>query len=135
MKKAIKINVESRSVEYIELEDSCTGIYEAIGNRCGTFCIPYTFENNDCIYADDEALLKSDQIKGGFFFEEWNRPIVGNGLVVATGSEGEMIDCRTTIEDIKKQIVFISEYTSKQWANEWMRDAESMPTKIITNNP
>ena len=47
MKKAIKINVETKTLEYITLGDDYTEIYGAIGNGCHTFCVPINFENND----------------------------------------------------------------------------------------
>jgi hypothetical protein len=128
MKKAIKINVETKTLEYITLGDNYNEIYGAIGNGCGTFCVPFNFENNDSIFADDESLLRTDDIKGGFFLEDWNSPIVGNAIILGTNDEGESVDCLTTIEELKSQVYFISENTCKRWANEVL----SNPRTIIT---
>lgn len=128
MKKAIKIDVETQSVYHVELGDNYADIYPAIGNGCDTFCIPVSFENNDSLYADDESLLRPDDIKGGFYFDGWNSPIVGNAIILGSDDEGESVDCLTTIEDIQRQVNFIDVETCQRWA----KYALSTPPTIIT---
>jgi hypothetical protein len=116
MKKAIKINVETKTLEYITLGEDYKEIYTAIGNGCGTFCVPINFENGDSMFADDESLLRPEDIKGGFFMEDWSTPLIGNVILLGTDEEGNSIDCKTTIEELKPQIFFISEQICKKWA-------------------
>ena len=112
MKKALKINVETKTIESIEIGD-WTEIAPAIGNGCQLFCVPVEFENRDAIYSDDESLLRYDDIKGGFIMENWVHPLVGNAIVIGTDEEGESDDVKTTIEELKKQIVFVDERGAK----------------------
>jgi hypothetical protein len=128
MKKAIKINVETKSVEYITLGDDYQEIYNHIGNGCSCFSVPYTFENEDAMYVDDESLLRMNDIKGGFILEEWETPIVGNAIILGTDHEGESIDPKSTLEDIKSQLQFISQEHAKGWASHVM----GQPRTIIS---
>lgn len=128
MRKAIKIDVEAQSVYHVEIGDSYTDIYPEIGNGCSTFCIPMTFENEDSMFADDESLLRFDDIKGGFYFNDWNYPIVGNTIILGTDEDGESVDCKTTIEEIQRQINFIDVESAQRWA----KQAMSTPPQIIS---
>jgi hypothetical protein len=116
MKKAILINSENKTLSYIQLSDDYRDIYSAIGNNCNMFCCPVTFENMDTIYADDESLLRFDDIKGGFIMEDWHSPIIGNAIILGTDNEGESVDCKTTIEQIQPKIKFIGEKACKEYA-------------------
>jgi hypothetical protein len=128
MKKAIKINVETKKLEYITLGDDYTEIYGAIGNGCDTFCVPITFENEDSMFADDESLLRENDIKGGFIMDDWHSPIVGNAIILGCDDEGNSVDCLTKIEDIQDQITFVEESICKMWREKVL----STPRTIIT---
>ena len=127
MKKVIKIDVEKQEVYHIELGDHYTDIYEKIGNNCSTFCVPLEFENHDCLYADDESLLRDD-IKGGFYMPDWSVPIVGNALIVGTDDEGDSVDSKTDIDTIKNNIRFLNAEMCKRYQNH----ALSTPPTIIS---
>jgi hypothetical protein len=128
MKKAIKINVETKSVEYITLGDDYQEIYPHIGNGCSCFSVPYNFENDDALYVDDESLLRMDDIKGGFILEDWETPIVGNAIILGTDLEGESVDAKSTLEEIKSQLQFISQEHAIGWANHIL----GQPTRVIS---
>ena len=128
MKKAIRINVETKSFEYITLGDDYKEIYGAIGNGCDTFCVPISFENQDSMFADDESLLREHDIKGGFIMDDWHSPIVGNAIILGTDDEGNSIDCLTKIEDIMNQVTFIEEKVCKMWREKVL----GTPKTIIT---
>lgn len=128
MKKAIKINVETKKLEYITLGDDYKEIYGAIGNGCDTFCVPISFENEDSMFADDESLLRENDIKGGFIMDDWHSPIVGNAIILGTDDEGNSVDCQTKIEDIESQITFIEEKVCKMWREKVL----GTPRTIIT---
>ena len=105
--KAIKIDVEKQSVYEITLGDDYKEIYPHIGNGCGLFSIPVTFENGDSLYADDEGLLHPEMI-GGFLMPNWITPIVGNAIILGADDEGESIDYKSNIEHISNQISWLS---------------------------
>ena len=105
--RAIKINVENQTLEYVEVEGINT-YYEQIGNECSTFACPVTFDNNDGLFVDDEGLFHKNI--GAFYMKDWSSPIVGNALIIGCDDEGESVDCKTTIEDLKGKIKFIPHY-------------------------
>jgi hypothetical protein len=103
-KKAILINVEERTLTYVNV-GHYSDIYKHIGNDCDTFECPVSFYNNDTIYCDGEGRLKD--FKGGFMMDNWIYAIIGNGLILGTDGEGDSVDCITTIEEIKSKIQFV----------------------------
>lgn len=127
MNKAIKINVETKTIEAIMLPKHFGEISKAIGNGCTLFCCPIVFDNDDTIYADDESLLRYDDIKGGFTMEGWKYPIVGNAIVLGTDAEGDSVDVKSDVDDLSSRIVFIDETMAKDYANEVM----SKPPTIL----
>jgi len=108
MKRAIKINVETKTIETIFIGDDYRQIYTAIGNGCTTFCIPMHYINGDGMYADDSALLRPQDMKGGFIMEGWKTPIVGNAIILGSDDEGNSISCATQIDDIADKVFFIN---------------------------
>lgn len=112
MTKAIKIDVFKKELSYVYLDDY-RDIYREIGNGCELFCVPIQFDNEDCIYTDDEGLLK--EVYGGFMMEGWSYPLCSNGIIQGTDEEGDSVDCLTTIEELLPKIIWISEEDAKQW--------------------
>jgi hypothetical protein len=118
--KALFINVETKTIETIFLSNEFQSISKAIGNGCQYFCCPYSFSNDDSIYADDEALLRMGDIKGGFVFEGLKTPIVGNAVILGTDSEGDSVDAKSNPDELLEQIVFIDETMAKDYATKVM---------------
>lgn len=127
MKKAIKIDVVNKQVYEIELSDDYKAIYGAIGNGCTIFCAPIEFENGDTLYSDEEGLLH-EKMEGCFMMENWKYPLVGNAIILGTDDEGDSIDAKSTIEEIKNKVTF---YDS-EIAEKWKQKALNTPTQIIT---
>jgi hypothetical protein len=128
MKKAIKINVETKKLEYVVLTDDYTDIYNHIGNGCSHFEVPVKFDNEDTIFTDEEICLREYDIKGGFIMEDWNYPLLNNGIILGCDIEGESVDCLTKIEELENKITFISVELAKIWARKVM----NTPPKIYT---
>lgn len=112
--RAIRIDAENRSLSYIDV-DTLESKQAVVG---GLLAGTGYFDNNDFMMVDDEGLLKNPM----YFFvcDGFHQPFAGNGLVVGTseveGSEGEDIDCVTTIEELSKQIVFMDVYEMQLYA-------------------
>jgi hypothetical protein len=102
--KALKIDVVNKTITEIQLEHT-KEIYEIIGNGCHTFCAPVEFDNQDTIFADDEALLQSE-LQGCFMFPDWKYPIVGNAVVLGTDYEGDVCDAKSSTDDLLELIIF-----------------------------
>ena len=110
MKKAIKINVETRQIESVTIGSS-KDIYEQIG--CELFEVPLVFDNEDALYCDEEALLRNN-IKGGFMMPGWVRPIIGNAIILGSKKNGNSCDCKSGISDLK--VKFYDAETCQQYA-------------------
>jgi len=113
MKKAILIDVINQSVTETNITDY-KDIYKLIGNGCTLFCIPVEFENRDCLFSDDEGLLH-EEVHGCFMLKDFAVPLVGNAVILGTDDEGDSIDCKTTIEEIKAQIKFYPKEIAEKW--------------------
>jgi hypothetical protein len=125
--KAIKINVEKKELEYVELTDDYKDIYNHIGNGCSIFEVPITFENEDVIFTDEEICLRENDIKGGFIMENWRYPLLNNGIILGN-LEGDSVDCQSTIEDLEDKIIFVDIEDCKIWA----RKVSNTPPQIIS---
>lgn len=127
--KALFIDVVNKTITTIELDKHFKAISKAIGNGCEYFCCPYSFFNDDSLYADDEALLRMDSIKGGFTLvvdydieklDGKHIKIVGNAIILGTDAEGDSVDANFTPEDIADRIIFFDENVAKDYAKEIM---------------
>lgn len=113
MKKAIKIDVLQQSVTEVMIDDYheiCTHI----GNGCELFTCPVQFENEDTLYVDDEGLLH-EELQGCFMLEGCEFPIVGNAIILGCDSEGESIDCKSTVEEVERIITFHPRNIAYMW--------------------
>jgi len=119
MKKAIKIDVENKTITEVLIDNGIDAIYKEIGNGCTIFCCPYEFPNNDAIYSDDDILMRIDDIKGGFMFKEWHYPLINNAIILGTDEEGDSVDCKTSINDLSK-LIFLDEISCKDYATNVM---------------
>jgi hypothetical protein len=112
-KKAILIDVANRTVTETTI-GNYTDIYHAIGDGCRCFTVPVEFENLDALYVDDEGLL-NDTPKGCFMMKGWDYPIVGNGVILGTDEEGESIDHKSDIDEIRSQVKFGDMHMAEVW--------------------
>lgn len=124
--KALKIDVVNKTITQIELEHT-KEIYDIIGNGCHTFCAPVEFDNQDTLFADDEALLH-DELQGCFSFPEWSYPIVGNAVILGTDYDGDVCDAKTKAEDLLETIMF-----GNKEAAEMHRDSALSQPMVFTS--
>ncbi len=104
--KAIRIDVTKKTFEVVEISDY-KDIYKHIGNDCSMFECPFSFDNGDAIYVDEEGLYHD--FEGGFKMKDWSYPVVGNALILGTDFEtGESQSVLTKVEELQKQIIFVS---------------------------
>lgn len=103
--KAFKIDSGAKTITEIQI-DNWREIKTHIGNGCGLFAVPVTFENNDGIYVDDEGVYH--EFQGGFIMEDWIYPLIGNGVILGCDEEGESQDAQTSLEWLQENIKFVS---------------------------
>ena len=104
MIKAIRIDTAERRFHEVELEqDNTQAICEFVG--CSYFDV-VRIDHHDVIFVDDEGLLTANKDSSLFTLESYGGILVGNGLLLGTGSEGESIDPTTTIEWLEENVSF-----------------------------
>ncbi len=106
--KAIKIDVEKKQVYEVDYSGDFHDIYTLIGNGCRMFTCPVSYENNDGLFCDDEILLHPVNIKGAFIYPEWEVPLINNAVIIGCDDEGDAIEVKSTVEEIAKDIKWIS---------------------------
>lgn len=102
---AIKINVKTKTVEFIEIKkNSLHDMYNQL--ECSLIDCPIIFKNNDSLYVDDEGMFAYPI--GGFKIEGYNQVFFGHGLILGTSDEGESEDVKSSLQYITKKVTFIS---------------------------
>ena len=118
--KCIKIDVVSKTVYEIEIEDGLQSMYDALGLGCEMiekgFYLPIisaveSTSRMDTCFVDEEGIIKGDDyIKGGFSFQAAKGNVYGpffnNGLIIGCDSDGESVSHRQIFETIKNAIQF-----------------------------
>lgn len=99
--KAILINPFEESVTQVEYSGDYRQIYELID--ADTFYLA-RISRMDGIFVDDEGLMKSST--HFFLHAEYPNPLAGKGLIVGCDHEGESVDCKTTVEEVKAKVRF-----------------------------
>jgi hypothetical protein len=103
--KAILINPKLKRIEEVEHKGDLKSLYKLIDCRMVTCAI--RLSNDDVVYADDEGLCNANL---HFFIirDSPFQPIIGNGLVVGSDDEGGDAPCKSTLEQVKTKVTFLS---------------------------
>lgn len=101
--RAIKIDAKEKTITEIQI-DGLDDLQKAVG---GWITFALEFENQDTLYVDDEGLLKNPED-----FQHWveqgeHRVFAGNGIIQGTSVNGDGVDAKSTIEEIKEKLCFI----------------------------
>lgn len=107
------IDPEKREIIEKDL-NSLQDYYKEIGNECSLVEAVTTFENNDCLFCDEEGIFHEH--KHGFVFGVGSNEqpmeeyffIVGKAILVGGTWDGENDHVKTSIEEIKKRVFFVS---------------------------
>lgn len=104
--KAYLVDPLERQVSQIEFEGDWRTINELIGSD--TFDI-MPMENGDCVFVDDEGLLKPFSLFDLFLIEGYY-PLVGKGLVLGSDAEGESVSPHITFDEFRAKVRFVPEF-------------------------
>jgi hypothetical protein len=99
--KAFLINPFDKTVSEVDYSGDYKDIYKLIDAEL--FDVVY-IDGNNCIYVDDEGLFKNEQA----FFQVGYAMLAGRGLVLGTDDEGESISPEIALEELRKQVTFLS---------------------------
>ena len=104
--KALFIDPTDETIRFISYDGDYKSIYRILG--CRTFEAVYPFNNGDTLWIDEEGLLKDSNFAFNIRADnpKFNQTIMGKALVLGTDAEGESVECKTTLEDLKSRIKF-----------------------------
>lgn len=110
--KAYFIDSENRTITETEIKN-----WQEISPKIG--CELFTIvgmENSDSLYVDDEGLLKPQN--NFFLYSEYPQPLAGNGIVLGTNDEGESVEPKISLDELKSKITFMNRAQAYIWAKE-----------------
>ena len=104
--RAILINPMQESIRYTSYDGDFRSIYKIL--QCTTYEAVYPFDNGDTLWIDEEGLLKESNFAFDILGsnELWNRTYLGSAMILGVDAEGESIECKSKIDDIKSIIKF-----------------------------
>ena len=104
--KAILIDTKNREVKEVEIGTSIEDIYKHIG--CQYFTIATYLNEGDAIFVDDEGLMNGTQTF--FTYKGAHQPFAGNGMIIGSNEDGESVECKTDIDEVKNSVEFYDRY-------------------------
>ena len=104
--KAILINPMQESIRHISYDGDPKSIYRIL--QCTTYEAVYRFENGDTLWIDEEGLLNESNFAFDILGsnELWHRTYLGSAMILGVDDEGESIECKSKLDDIKIIIKF-----------------------------
>ena len=112
--KALLIDPTTRTVTEIHIDGSLQSFYAALG--CKYVAVACDLPNGDTIYVDDEGLFAPAPVDY-FQISHGYQPYAGKGLIVHTDQDGETRAVKSTLDDIKSDVVFIPYGTTQAFAS------------------
>jgi len=104
--KAILIDSKNRQVKEVEIPKGIDAMYKLL--ECQYFTIATYLDGNDAIFVDDEGLMNGTD--AFFTYEGAHQPFAGNGLIMGSDENGESVDCKTRIDEVKSKVEFYDRY-------------------------
>ena len=106
--KALFIDPTDETIRFLSYDGDYKSIYRILG--CRTFEAVSPFDNGDTLWIDEEGLLKDSNFAFKIKADDEKKfpwqTVLGKALVLGTDAEGESIECKTTLEDLKSRISF-----------------------------
>ena len=106
--KAFLIDPYEATIKEVQYKGDYNEIYDLIDAEIFT-CVSFN-EEEDNIFIDDEGMING---KDQAFFRVIDTPagdtypLIGKGLVLGTNEDGESVEPKITLEQLKKQVQFI----------------------------
>lgn len=102
--RAILIDINKQAVREVSVEDSLPSYYATLGCDLIEAVYPQGLAAGDCVYVDEEGLFKEPAVF--FHWRGFHQPLAGSGLVVGTDDDGNTVDCKTSLEQVKARVRF-----------------------------
>ena len=115
--KALFIDPIDQTIRTLSYDGDYKSIYRILD--CTTFECVYPFNNEDTVFIDEEGLLKESNFAFNIRADnpQFSQTLFGKALVLGTDAEGESVECKTTLEDLKSRIDFQGKVSIKQGAD------------------
>ena len=107
--KAILINSKTSSIKEVSVGDY-KEMYVHL--ECSMFEVATELPNQDSIFVDEEGLINGTDVF--FTYEGAHQPFAGNGLVMGCNDDGESVDCKIALDEVKSKVKF---YNKKEILN------------------
>jgi hypothetical protein len=104
--KAILIDSINKEVKEVEIGKGIDEMYKFL--QCQCFTIASYLPKEDAIFVDDEGLMNGTDVF--FTYEGAHQPFAGNGLIMGCDDEGESVDCKIELTEVKEKVKFYSRY-------------------------
>lgn len=101
--KAYLIDTPNHEVVEVEYDGDYKSIYKLI--RAELFCTVRINDDYDMIFVDDEGLI-NDNPHGWFVYSGYPQPLRGYGLVLGTDDEGESVEPRISLDELRAKLAF-----------------------------
>ena len=101
--QAILINPFDKTIEEVEYSGDWKDISSLL--ECDIFTTAYFDDTTDSVFIDDEGLYVEDQ--AFFTIGDYPQPLAGRGLILGCNDEGDSVDCKTTLEEVKAMVKFL----------------------------
>lgn len=105
--KAILIDSINKQVKEIEIGKGIDEMYKFL--NCQYFTIASYLNDGDAIFVDDEGLMNGTDVF--FTFEGAHQPFAGNGLIMGSDDDGESVNCKTDLSEVKNKVKFYDRHT------------------------
>jgi hypothetical protein len=112
--RAIKIDVVNKTITEIQIDKNNT-LKEMQAVVGGLITVACELENVDALMVNDEGLFMFPDF---FFFEGNCQPNAGNGILVGTDMDGNTVDCKTSLEEVKAKVRFLDKAGALKLAQE-----------------
>lgn len=100
--RAIKVDAFERTITEVQVD----GLKDMQAAVDGYIQIALELPNGDTIFVNEEGLLKGWD--AWIYYEGQMQPWIGSAIIVGHDGEGESIDAKSTVEEIKNNIRFLS---------------------------
>ncbi len=108
--KAIFIDPVNQTVSYVNISTSD----DIVAMIQGHLTIAVGYRNGDALYVSDDGLVdfddamvgKADAFRAYMFDVRAHQPFAGYGLIVGENEEGELVDAKTDIDEIRRVVSF-----------------------------
>lgn len=102
--KAIYIDSVNQTVEPVEVDGSLANYYRLIRTPTNIMeaVYPRGLAEGDVLYVDEEGLFNGH--KTGFRIGDYPQMLMGSGVIVGTGDEGDSIDAKSSLDRVRAAV-------------------------------